>query len=354
MNENFDYKNQFDSNQPQMSPQPQMQRQYVTYIPYGFTPETYEEKREIRKIANIIGGALLIMSAAPVLVAVLQLILGFLGLWGVNAVKIFNTTAFSQYLQALLSILLFTVPYISLFKVGGFRISELISFKKPKKKDILPYFLLGIGVCYFANFAVSFAGQFFQKTGIDYEVDYGGKPQGFLGFMLTFIAIAVVPPLVEEFACRGIMLGALKKYGEGFAVVCSAILFGVMHGNFEQIPFAFLVGMVLGFITVKTGTIWISIAVHAFNNAISVLFDYLNKIFSTSFFNVFAVILFTFFMLGIIVAILILKDDNDAYKFKQHKNKSEMKQIYKWFFTAPTIIIFVVISLIESMAFFVM
>ena len=83
----------------------------------------------------------------------------------------------------------------------------------------------------------------FESFGFNYEVSQTESPDGILGFMLTFIAIAVVPPLVEEFACRGLILGSLQKFGNGFAIVCSAILFGLMHGNFRQIPFAFLIGI---------------------------------------------------------------------------------------------------------------
>ena len=72
MDNNFDYNNQIN---PNSQPQPQ----YVTYIPYGFTPETYEEKRAVKKIANIIGGALLIMSAVPeFIVAGLRFLLSIL------------------------------------------------------------------------------------------------------------------------------------------------------------------------------------------------------------------------------------------------------------------------------------
>ena len=54
-----------------------------------------------------------------------------------------------------------------------------------------------------------------------------------------------------------------------------------MHGNFVQIPFAFVVGLMLGYLAVKTGTIWLSMLVHFSNNFISallsVLGNYLNS-----------------------------------------------------------------------------
>jgi len=346
MNNDFDINRQTDENIP-----PQMT--YVTYIPYGLTPETYEERKSVKKIANIIGGALLIMSAVSTTFAfLLRLILGALGLWGVEEIKNITDPAFSQFLQVVLSTAMFTLPFILLFKPNGLSVSKLVRFKRPQKNDILPFFLLGVSFCAFANITVSVMGNIFASLGIDYQVDFGERPQGVLGFMLTFIATAIVPALVEEFACRGLILGALRKYGDAFAIVCSSILFGLMHGNFQQIPFAFLVGLILGYITIKTNTIWIAVAVHCFNNAFSVVFDYLTKgLGQIEQSVIFTIYLMICLLLGII-GIYLLKNRKDAYTFKKAKISSEQKQIYKWFFASPTIIIFTVLCFIESLAFF--
>lgn len=352
MGQNFMNNNDFEINS-QTFENYQPQTTYVTYIPYGLTPETYEERKSIRKIANIIGGALLIMSAiSGTFVLLLRVILKTLGLWGINEFNFVSEPAFLQFLQVILSTIMFTLPFLLLFSASGFSASRLVKFKRPKKEDILPFFLLGISFCAFANISVSIIANIFASLGINYQVDFGEKPQGILGFMLTFIATAIVPALVEEFACRGLVLGALRKYGDGFAVLCSSILFGVMHGNFQQMPFAFLVGLVLGYITVKTNTIWIAVAVHCFNNAVSVIFEYTTQGMSDLAQNViFTIYLSVCLLLGII-GVYLLKNREGAYKIKKAKIKSEQKQIYKWFFTSPTIIIFAVLSFIEALAFF--
>ncbi len=347
MNQQNDFNNQPLENLPP-------QRTYVTYVPYGLTPETYEERLSIRKRANTIGGAFLIVLAINAgLLFVLQAIMVALSLSGVTLFqKYLSEPAFLQVLQVLLSTVMFTFPFILLFKANGFRISGLIKFKKPKKEDILPFFLLGVGFCSFANMAVSFMGSIFQSFGIKYEVDFGDKPEGFLGFMLTVIATAVVPALVEEFACRGLVLGLLRKFGEGFAVTASAILFGVMHGNFQQIPFAILTGLVLGYIVIKTKTIWIAVAVHFFNNFSSVVLDYLFKGMGIEIQNIIYAIYLTVCLCAGIFAVYLLKNKMGAYKFKKAKNKSSRKQIIKWFYTAPTVIIFMILCLLEALTFF--
>ena len=129
MNNQFDYTNQSNFNSPQ--PQTAPQRQYVTYIPYGFTPKTFEERKEIRKTANIIGGALLIMLAvSEVIVFLLRLAISVFGYLGVKEIKYLSSPAFLEFLQAMLSIMMFTLPFVFFFKLNRYRISSLVKSSK--------------------------------------------------------------------------------------------------------------------------------------------------------------------------------------------------------------------------------
>ncbi len=92
-----------------------------------------------------------------------------------------------------------------------------------------------------------------------------------LGTVFYFIAICIAAPLGEEFVFRGVLLGYLRKYGDWFAILTSAALFGLMHMNFYQTPYAFLVGLVFGFITVKTGSVLCAMLLHIINNSLSTI-----------------------------------------------------------------------------------
>ncbi len=352
MNQDNEFNNETFGGQQNFNDAPP-QTTYVTYIPYGLTPETFEERKKIKKTALTIGGSLLAMLAIPYLFSLVSSFsLIFLSISGADIYSYFNDAAVKQVLQIVISSIMFTLPFIIFFKCSGYRISDLVSFKKPQKQDILPLLLFGISFCAFANMAVSIARQFFSNLGIDYEVDFGEKPEGFFGFLLTLIATSVVPALVEEFAFRGFVLGSLRKFGDGFAIIASSIVFGIMHGNFQQIPFAFLVGLVLAYITVKSDTLWIAVAVHAFNNFISVFIEYALNGVTQNFQNVFYTVFLCVSLLLGFVAVYLLKNRDDAYNLQGEKTKSSEKQKYKWFFESATIIIFTIISVIEALAFF--
>lgn len=315
----------------------------VRYIPFGLTPETFEEKRGIRRAAGAFSVSLLFMVLFSFVWSLVYTI--FMLVSGFN----YDDPALMQVLNICLSSFLFTIPFIVIYKMFGFRISDVVQLKPPKKTDFLPLFLLGVSFCAFANIAVSYIDSIFGIFGIDYSVDFGEDPQGFFGFMLSVISTVVVPALVEEFAVRGLILGSLKKYGEGFAVVVSSIIFGLMHGNFEQIPFAFLVGLILGFITVKSKTIWIAVAVHGFNNLISVIFSYMDSV-PNILQNIIYVCYLSLIMLIGIIAVCLLKKRPDFLKLEKAETVCSEKIKYKWVFTSPLTIIFIFISLIEAIS----
>ncbi len=272
-----------------------------------------------------------------------------------KAIEITQNPAMQQILQILISILMFLVPFSIAAKCMGLRIDQTILFGRAKKDTFLPFFGIGVGFCAFSNVAMSQASAIFESLGIDYEVDFGENAGGIFGFLLTFTATAIVPALVEEFACRGIVLGMLKKHGEGFAIITSSIVFGIMHGNFEQIPFAIMVGLVLGYIYVKTGSIWTCVAVHCANNAVSVVFSYLDGILSTNMQNLLYIIYLAVGMLAAVFSVYVLakRGKEDYSVLASPEKRVSEKQKYTWFFTSWAIILFIAFNLLESLQYFV-
>lgn len=82
-----------------------------------------------------------------------------------------------------------------------------------------------------------------------------------------FLYAGFAAPIAEELLFRGLIQGTLRPYGKRFAIFGSAFLFGMFHGNLVQTPFAFAVGLVLGYTAETYSLIW-SVALHAFNNLV--------------------------------------------------------------------------------------
>ncbi len=134
--------------------------------------------------------------------------------------------------------------------------------------------LVGMGGCVIANMVASVLSVWLQNYGIESpEVPtfLDGTPHNFL---LNLFVWAVLPALLEELIFRVCILGSLRKYGDWFAIILSAVLFGAIHGGIAQSVFALLVGLVFGYITVSTGNVWLAIIIHFCNNGLSLLLEY--------------------------------------------------------------------------------
>lgn len=84
-----------------------------------------------------------------------------------------------------------------------------------------------------------------------------------------FLYVCLVAPIVEEVLFRGLILRLLMPCGKGFAIVMSAFVFGVFHGDLLQIPFAFVVGLVLGYTAAEHNIVW-AMVLHMINNLVLV------------------------------------------------------------------------------------
>lgn len=90
-----------------------------------------------------------------------------------------------------------------------------------------------------------------------------------------FLYACLGAPIAEELLFRGLILRTLEPYGKRFAIFASALTFGIFHGNPVQSPYAFAVGLVLGYTAMEYNFFW-AIALHMFNNL--VLGDLLGRI----------------------------------------------------------------------------
>ena len=231
-NNNFENENEFNIEEPVIEEKveetetfvnPAPIYNFVPPIPAGFTEKTYKEKKEIKKTANTVGAMLLSFFGFMLFYNLFVMALNFA--FPKNFYNVYSNPAVSQVLQIVLSSTLFTLPFIFIARITRNRISNLINTSLPQKGRFLPLFFFGAAFCSFANIAISYAGQIFENFGINYDVDYGENPEGFFGFMLCLLSTVAVPALAEEFAFRGVIMGILRRFGEGFAVMVSAILF---------------------------------------------------------------------------------------------------------------------------------
>jgi len=91
-------------------------------------------------------------------------------------------------------------------------------------------------------------------------------------FVANFVVVAGVAPVVEELTYRGLGFAAVRDaFGNGAAVVVTALAFGLAHGLFIALPVLTIFGLILAWVRLTTGSIYPTIALHALFNGIALI-----------------------------------------------------------------------------------
>lgn len=112
-----------------------------------------------------------------------------------------------------------------------------------------------------------------------------------VSFPVMLFMIGIFGPFCEEFVFRGIIYGsyagcsqmgeaggsAAGRSGGLSAILLSALTFGLMHMNFNQAVYAFVIGIFLAFLVEAAGSLWASVLCHMFFNSYQVVTMYLSK-----------------------------------------------------------------------------
>ncbi len=144
-------------------------------------------------------------------------------------------------------------------------------------------------------------------------------------FILDTIGTAMVPAFCEEFLFRGLILCSLLPYGKKTAIYGSAVLFGLMHQNPGQIIYTVVLGIILGYMVVETGSIWGGIILHFLNNFISVVmaafvYAFPEEIGNAIYSSIFGIVLIGGLLIS--VFLIILHSMRHVKKKKQRKAES--------------------------------
>ncbi len=105
------------------------------------------------------------------------------------------------------------------------------------------------------------------------------NPQSIGIFILSIFVTCLVPAICEELLFRGIILNGLRtRYNDYCAIFMSAFMFALMHQNLQQLVYPFLLGSIMAWLVLRTGSLVSSIIVHFINNFLVIFFTYLQNI----------------------------------------------------------------------------
>lgn len=278
--------------------------------PYGFVPAPDDarrrlrtaEKRNIRRLGCVAGCCVLGF-------VVIGFFIGML-LDRETYERYLSDFSFQYAFDAVYSILAVGIPFFTacLF-LRKKTPSELLPLGEPRNKL---YFILIIPaawlMCILGSYATTAISVFFEQgLGVVFELPGSDlSPETVPQVLLMIFRISVIPAIFEEVAMRGVVMQTLRRYGDWFAILMSASVFALMHGNMVQIPFAFIAGIAIGYAVITTGTLWTGIIIHFLNNSLSVVQTVAYNVMPEETFNVFSrVLIISVGVLGLICGIVL-------------------------------------------------
>lgn len=228
------------------------------------------EKKNIRLISNVSGLCVIGYVLIQNIISVFILMTPLGELYNSNPTVQSVITIFYSLLSLLIP---FGAAGIYLEKKTG---TDVFRFNKPVSTPLmLSAASLGFFVCLAGNYVTSVFVNLMDSAGITLSSPEYSVPEDFGGRIIYVISVAVVPAMVEEFAIRGAVLQPLRRYGDRFAILASALVFAVLHGNLIQAPFALIAGVGIAYAVCITNSIWTGILIHFCNNFYAVATEFM-------------------------------------------------------------------------------
>lgn len=239
------------------------------------------------------------------------------------------------------------IVYISIYLIYN-KVCK-IEYKAVKLKLKMPWhtyliiFAVGIISLFGIQYFIGAVDDFLELIGFNLQEGTSINPTNFGSFTLAVFVLALLPAIAEELIFRGIIFNGLRtKFNETGAILISAIMFSLMHSSFQQFVYPFILGSIMAWLVIRTGSIFSSMLVHFINNFLVVMFAYIQNVtgWSMDLPREWWFYLLAFALLFVTASILILID---KYYFK-HKSK-EQSEIQKGR-TSPYIFVSIVVAVI--------
>ena len=248
---------------------------------YNYNPFTGEPKydfydemvvKDARRATNrSMLSLILYMVAGMVLMYTIDFVVALVMIYGLGRQDLY--LALSE--SSLYTMLLGSVPMYA----AGIPVVALILKSVPKKQRPLEkprmsfgHFLMMIPIAELAMLMGSYIGSYVSAI---YSALLGVENNDVVSDLiasapmpLLILLTVILAPLFEELIFRKLLLDRLSVYGSKFAIIITAVAFGLFHGNLDQFFYAALVGLVLGYVAVKSGNWLYSVLIHMVMNFI--------------------------------------------------------------------------------------
>lgn len=183
-----------------------------------------------------------------------------------------NSTNLSLLLIGLLE-LVFIIPSLLFFYKNDYSFVKYFKLNNISNKILFPLIVFSIGVFILSDAIDRIINTFIPVPNFYEEMLGTLKWNDGLSFLIIIIGVVFIAPIIEEMIFRGLLLGGIeKKYKSTILpIIYSSIVFAAIHGLPSFFIQIFLIGMVLGFLSIKFNSVFPGIVLHSINNLLTLL-----------------------------------------------------------------------------------
>ncbi len=135
-------------------------------------------------------------------------------------------------------------------------------------KTLLQFFCVCMAGSYIGSIVGNYINLLFSSFLGREAVNPVDEMTSVLNWWQILLFVVILPPIFEELFFRKLVIDRLLPYGELPAILISGLAFGMVHGNFNQFFYAAAIGVIFGFIYLRSGRIRYSILLHMMINFI--------------------------------------------------------------------------------------
>ncbi|MBO4220345.1 MAG: CPBP family intramembrane metalloprotease [Clostridia bacterium] len=218
---------------------------------------------------------------------------------------------------AALQLVVLFLPALIYVRIRSIPIPRL-RLRLPPRKSLL-FILSSLVVVIAGSMLISF-GMYFCGIPTSNTLTYSELIPDRLTSRTVFVSIAfaVIPALTEEFLCHSVILEEYDTLGMGGSIIMSSLIFAILHANLEAFPIYLFSGLVLGFVSYVSRSVFASMAVHLVYNLYILFFEkYISAIIKIPqnvifviFLTVALLLLFSFFIFAQTESILLKNGRN--------------------------------------------
>lgn len=322
---------------------PPYQPPYPPPYPQYYPPPKNPWLKPIRRNANVACLCLMLvillgMFTMPVFSGISDFLIKTLDIISPSIISLLETTA-----ELLTYTIMFAAPIAIMRLWIGIPTRVAFPMRQPRAVIALPAVFVCLGVSVVGMILYGIITYVLQRMfGVEPYLPASPLPIGPVAAAVYFIRLAVAPAILEELMFRGVIMQSLRRFGDTFALVCSSVLFSLAHHNLVQGPNALLLGLVIGFFVLRTGSLRTGMIIHFVNNSLAVCADLLTRTLPQSETEVITTFIFSFYtMSGLICFAFLLISQPGIFQLAPSGYPMPEKRKYSVFFLTAAPIVYI-------------